>query len=156
MKAKQQCGSQPSQWRLKDFVLWVSVSYQAKTTSQPNSSSSSCVPAFQPSIFSPDPTYFSACHTELSCALTLSQSFWFYLLLPHFCSIFSLYIWLTNFTSPLRKKKKEQLPSLPLLASISQSIFFTFPATFLSLSFSVGLLCSTYASQQSRFPFLRL
>lgn len=136
MKAKQQCGSQPSQWRLKDFVLWVLVSYQANTTSQPNSSS--CVPAFQPSIFSLDPTYFPACHTAQSCAQTLSQSF-LPLSLPFsfLCAIFfSLSIWLTNFTSPLREeKKKKQLPSLPLFASVSQSIFFTFPAPFLSLSF---------------------
>ncbi len=156
MKAKQQCESQPSQWRLKDFVLWVSVSYQANTTSQPNSSS--CVPAFQPSIFSLDPTYFPACHTAQSCAQILSNSFWLYLSFSHFCHIFSLYLIDTFFTSPLRRKKKKekQLPSLPLFASFSQSIFFTFPALFLYLSFSVCLLCSTYASQQSRFPFLRL
>ena len=37
-----------SWWRFKDFILWVLISYQANTRSQPNSYS--CVSAFQPLI----------------------------------------------------------------------------------------------------------
>lgn len=51
------------------------------------------------------------------------------------------------------KQQKNNYP-LYLFASFSQSILFTFPVPFLCLS--VRLLCSTYAPQQSRFPFLRL
>lgn len=133
MKAKQQCGSQPSQWRLKDFALWVSVSYQANTTSQPNSSS--CVPAFQPSSFSLDPTYFPACHTAQSCAQTLSQSFCLHL--SFFYIFSSLLDWHISHHYWERKKKK-QLPSLPLcLLSKSISLHFLLlssPSPFLSAS----------------------
>lgn len=52
--------------------------------------SSSCVPAFQPSIFSQDPTYFPACHTAQSCAQTLSQSFWSYLSRSRSSGVFPL------------------------------------------------------------------
>lgn len=75
--------------------------------------------------------------------------------LSRFCCFLPLYLTDTfHITIEEKEKKMKQLPSLPLFSSFSQSIFFTFPAPFLSLF--VYLLCSTYASQQSRFPFLRL
>lgn len=155
MKAKQQCGSQPSQWRLKDFILWVLVSYQAKNHF---TNSSSCVPAFQPSIFSPDPTYFPACHTAQSCTQALSQSFWSHLYLSHFCYICPPLYLIDTFHITTEGGKKGEITDLftSLCLLLSVFLFFTFPALFLSLSFSVCLLCSTYASQQSRFSFLRL
>jgi len=147
MKAEQECGSHLSQWRLKHFILWDLVSYQANTTSQPNSYS--CVSAFQPFIFSADPSYFLPCHSSQSCAHIPVFS------VASFCLISDDFSFLRSWQISHRQRRKK-VPFLISLCLLSSIVFFTFLAPYLSLSLSACLLCSIYASQQSRFPFLRL
>lgn len=128
------------------FESW----FHIKPTLQLNSSS--CVPASQPSISSPDPTHLPACHTAQSSALRLLPSH----LLASIPAAFFPFSLIDAFHIATEGERCKKKATAALVTPLSSPFFFTFPAPSLCLSFTVCLLCSTYASQQSGFPFLRL
>lgn len=136
MRAELQCERPPSRPRLQDFVL-------SFIWSQHNSAEScSCVPAFELFISHFSTPNLLPCMSHCSELVAIFG-------LPHFPRLIDTFHIAT-------KKKTKQRPSFSSLHLLLFVHFLYISCLFPLRLLSVCLLRSTYASQQSRFPFLRL